>query len=750
MEIAQLSMVYHFGLVLVVLWISSSFNFCHPVAYFICFIYLYQVNERYVLKLRKRLHHEEKKQAYQKRLLSDSETVRWLSHLLVKVWPICMEQIASQKILLPIVPWFLEKYKPWTAKKVVLQELYLGRKPPIITEMRVIGQSADDDHLVLELGLNFLSADDMSAILAVQLRKRLGFGMWTKLHLTSMHIEGKVLVGVKFLKQWPFLQRIRLCFVQPPFFQMTVKPIFSHGLDVTEVPGIAGWLDKLLAMAFEETLVEPNMLVVDVEKLVQSTESKSKTEGDWFSVDEKRPIAYAKVEIIEAADMKPSDPNGLADPYVKGQMGPYRFKTNIQKKTLTPKWQEEFKIPIRTWEPPNVLELEIRDKDLILDDTLGNCSIIVNDLRGGQRHDKWLSLQNIKMGRLHIAITVSEADLTAKEGVDVNGQAWRRSGDGVPVDEDTVRQDPRKTETKERSRVADEREQIVVEGQSHTCVCVLRPGSDVSTTWEPRMGRNRNPETEILGERPSYLVTPIRTVCNDNSSEEAKDDSPMSALKRKMGSLFSRDRKTDDKEAMLSPPANLKAGDEKGNHDRLDLDAPETIKEQLAGNKTDKGAQKHEADSSPKGDAKNVARSIIKHAGKSARELKHRMSRKISSESRSSTNHGNSDKSSVSSTNREGSDNSNPSDEETAGAAGDNLKAADLHDYPSFPVSRELSFNSRGDDSSPVRSPLLPEPAMNSPVSVGSYESSGLSGDASISTGSCERGNEVLEGNSGR
>lgn len=62
---------------------------------------------------------------------------------------------------------------------------------------------------------------------------------------------------------------------------------------------------------------------------------------------------------------------GLADPYVKGQMGPYRFKTNIQKKTLTPKWQEEFKIPIRTWEPPNVLELEIRDKDLILDDTLG-------------------------------------------------------------------------------------------------------------------------------------------------------------------------------------------------------------------------------------------------------------------------------------------------------------------------------------------------------------------------------------------
>lgn len=31
---------------------------------------------------------------------------------------------------------------------------------------------------------------------------------------------------------------------------------------------------------------------------------------DWFTVDEKDPIAYAKVEIVEAADIKPSDPNG--------------------------------------------------------------------------------------------------------------------------------------------------------------------------------------------------------------------------------------------------------------------------------------------------------------------------------------------------------------------------------------------------------------------------------------------------------
>lgn len=49
------------------------------------------------------------------------------------------------------------------------------------------------DHVLqaLELGMNFL-ADDMSAVLAVKLRKRLGFGIWTKMHVTGMHVEGKV------------------------------------------------------------------------------------------------------------------------------------------------------------------------------------------------------------------------------------------------------------------------------------------------------------------------------------------------------------------------------------------------------------------------------------------------------------------------------------------------------------------------------------------------------------------------------
>ncbi|XP_024200382.2 C2 domain-containing protein At1g53590 [Rosa chinensis] len=224
---------------------------------------------------------------------------------------------------------------------------------------------------VLELGLNFLTADDMIAILAVKLRKRLGFGMWAKLHITGMHVEGKLLIGVKFLRRWPFLGRLRICFIEPPYFQMTVKPIFTHGLDVTVLPGIAGWLEKLLSIAFEQTLVEPNMLVVDMEKFA------SPQQESWFSVNEKESLGHVRVEVIEASDIKAADLNGLSDPYVKGQLGLYRFRTKTQKKTLAPKWHEEFKMPIITWDSSTVLSIEVRDKDRFVDDCLGFVSELI-------------------------------------------------------------------------------------------------------------------------------------------------------------------------------------------------------------------------------------------------------------------------------------------------------------------------------------------------------------------------------------
>jgi hypothetical protein len=54
---------------------------------------------------------------------------------------------------------YLIKY-PFTfhlQRKAVIQSLYLGRNPPMFTDIRVVNQSTDDDHLVCNVNLIFLS-----------------------------------------------------------------------------------------------------------------------------------------------------------------------------------------------------------------------------------------------------------------------------------------------------------------------------------------------------------------------------------------------------------------------------------------------------------------------------------------------------------------------------------------------------------------------------------------------------------------
>nr|XP_011465556.1 PREDICTED: C2 domain-containing protein At1g53590 isoform X3 [Fragaria vesca subsp. vesca] len=506
-------------------------------------------------------------------------------------------------------------------KEAVVQHLYLGRNAPMLTDIRVIRHSNDDDHLVLELGLSFLTADDMIAILAVKMRKRLGFGMWAKLHITGMHVEGKLLIGVRFLRRWPFLGRVRICFVEPPYFQMTVKPISTHGLDVTVLPGIAGWLEKLLSIAFEQTLVEPNMLVVDMEKFV------SPQQESWFSVNEKDPLGHVRVEVIEASDIKAADLNGLSDPYVKGHLGLYRFRTKVQKKTVAPKWQEEFKIPIITWDSASVLSFEVRDKDRFADDCLGFCSINIGEYRDSQRHDIWLPLQNIKTGRLHLAVTVLEDSPKGDDNPDVQ-ETPNVEDERKRFANDISNKSSFSSASSEKfEKVADNFEPIDVDGLRETGIWVHHPGPEVSQTWESRKGRSRLLENEIQNDTGGHSSVTSVSPNNDEDSGTEKNHEEKGKMKtvrkglNKIRSVFHKNSKKDSgsssfKETASSGHANLQEISEK------DIAVRFIVEDELSNHQEGKGLKEGVVTtggsvSEGKGKALDKAISFLKPAKKS-------------------------------------------------------------------------------------------------------------------------------------
>ncbi|PUZ37340.1 hypothetical protein GQ55_9G111700 [Panicum hallii var. hallii] len=508
------------------------------------------------------------------------------------MWPICMEKIVSQ-LLRPIIPWFLDKFKPWTVRKASVQELYMGRNPPMFTSMRVLPETSDDDHL---------------------LHKSVGLGITANMHLTSMHVEGKILVGVKFVRSWPFLGRVRLCFVEPPYFQMTVKPLINHGLDVTEFPGISGWLDKLMDTAFGQTLVEPNMIVINVEKFASTP-----AENNWFSIEERPPIAYVKLEILEGTDMKPSDINGLADPYVKGRLGPFKFQTQIQRKTLSPKWFEEFKMPITSWEASNELFMEVRDKDPMFDDLLGECIIDLHELRGGQRHDKWISLNNVKKGRIHLAVTVE--DVSKDKNVSCLDESLRKADAELPVSTSVDSASDAGELPEEKKVLMDEVEHINIDGQEQPGgLYVHRPGTGVPKTWESRKGRARSPDTEIYQEV-------------DKSKEIPTPKSSGQGGLFNLGSFFRKN----SKKGSLNPSLPTTPGSQSVTE--LDPKLPKTplpnLKELGEKRTSIKLVVNEEASPASKvGDADNstedVAKVIEKNAGEPGRSLTSTLSRNVS------------------------------------------------------------------------------------------------------------------------
>lgn len=61
----------------------------------------------------------------------------------------------------------------------------------------------------------------------------------------------------------------------------------------------------------------------------------------------KPPEMRLNVEVVEAKELEPKDPNGLSDPFVTMYVGTspsHRYNTSVKPCTLNPMWEEHFSL----------------------------------------------------------------------------------------------------------------------------------------------------------------------------------------------------------------------------------------------------------------------------------------------------------------------------------------------------------------------------------------------------------------------
>lgn len=167
-----------------------------------------------------------------------------------------------------------------------------------------------------------------------------------------------------------------------------------------------------------EGLVEGSMrdVWVPLEK-VNSGELRIQVEA--VSIDDcegsKPGNGWIELVLVEARDLVAADLRGTSDPYVRVQYGNLKRRTKVMYKTLNPQWHQTLEFP----DDGSPLELHVKDHNALLPtSSIGDCVVEYQRLPPNEMSNKWIPLQGVKKGEIHVQVTRKVPELQKRPSLD--------------------------------------------------------------------------------------------------------------------------------------------------------------------------------------------------------------------------------------------------------------------------------------------------------------------------------------------
>ncbi|KAF9688667.1 hypothetical protein SADUNF_Sadunf01G0012000 [Salix dunnii] len=115
-------------------------------------------------------------------------------------------------------------------------------------------------------------------------------------------------------------------------------------------------------------------------------------------------MQYLYVRVVKARDLPPKDVTGSCDPYVEVKLGNYKGVTRHFEKKSNPEWNQVFAFS-KDRIQASVLEVFVKDKDVVLDDLIGCMMFDLNEVPKRVPPDsplapQWYRLEDRKGGKI--------------------------------------------------------------------------------------------------------------------------------------------------------------------------------------------------------------------------------------------------------------------------------------------------------------------------------------------------------------
>nr|CAH7737023.1 unnamed protein product [Callosobruchus chinensis] len=311
----------------------------------------------------------------------DVDRAEWLNKIVKQFWPNVNYYVRD--VLKDYAEIELRKnLQGFGLKGFTFERIVLGNVPFRTGGIRVY-ENVSRDEIVMDIDVTYAGDCDIKFRFS---------GL--KGGIKNFQLYGNLRVVLKpLIHTLPLVGGVQIFFLNTPDIDFDLDGIAG----VLEFPGLSDCLRKCIRDTLASMIVLPNRFPIVLSKDISSEKLKTPN-----------PVGVLRIHIIEAKNLLKKDlkltGKGKSDPYAILAVGEQTFKTEAIKNNVNPKWDSWAEFVVLDYNGQE-LQITIWDEDQTDDEFLGRASVEISALMLAGQSDMWITLEEVKHGKLHIRST---------------------------------------------------------------------------------------------------------------------------------------------------------------------------------------------------------------------------------------------------------------------------------------------------------------------------------------------------------